>query len=244
MKIAVIGMIYKSPTYLDFMVRGMMSATSAGHQVTSLIVANDATPEVLLALASGSKQFVIYNDPMHDDYYLNRVYRAWNAGGCHAANLGAEVLVFVNSDMWPAEGWLDNLIAGLDCETIPCSRLVESGKLESGEHAIVHDFGRSPQAFRKWQFTGFANRRMESKVEPGGLFMPCAFFADDFVRSGGYPEGNVYAGGVGAHGTKFLESGDHHFFYKNPVMREKRHITVFDSLVCHFQQGEQDDEQQ
>lgn len=242
MKIAIVGMIYRSTAYLDFMLRGMLATPSwSCWEVQPFIVANDATDRVRMQLRTGSCQWLDYRDPKPSDYYLNRVYRAWNAGGKAACAASADVICFVNSDMWPAKGWLKNLVDRLDNATIPCSRLIESGKMPSGLHGISRDFGRSPQAFRQADFDGFAASVSRPSIAAGGLFMPCCFYRKQFLESGGYPEGNVYAGGVGRNDTKFVESGDHHFFYKNPVMREMKHVTVFDSLVYHAQEGEKDE---
>ena len=71
--------------------------------------------------------------------------------------------------------------------------------------------------------------------------MPCAFYKDDFVESGGYPEGNIYEGGVGANETKFLCSGDDYYFNYHPTMSKKRQVTDFDSLVYHIIEGEKDE---
>ncbi len=242
MRITLIGMIYRSLAYLDFMVRGMLATPAPPDcTVNRLIVANDATPEVLAALESLDPRipFIDYRDKHPQDYYLNRVYRAWNVGGRLAIG---DVIVFVNSDMWPAEGWLERLIANLDRDTIPCSRLIESGKMESGEHAISRNFGQAPATFDRAGFDAFAGEISQRDLWiPGGLYMPCAFYKSDFLEAGGYPEGNIYSAGPGRMDSRFIRSGDDHFFHHNPVMAQKRHVTVFDSLVYHFQSGEMDE---
>jgi hypothetical protein len=151
------------------------------------------------------------------------------------------VVVFINSDMSFTPNWLRNLLFALNHSTIPCSVLVESGKLVSGQHAITRNFGTTAATFNEPEFLKFAASVSKHAVQPGGLFMPCAFYRDQFITSGGYPEGNIYEGGVGKNTTRFLESGDYHFFYKNPVMSKKQHVTVFDSVVYHIQEGEKDE---
>jgi hypothetical protein len=221
-----IGMIYKSLAYLDFMVQSMDS--------NSLIVANDATPEVLEALPKCGIPFVEYRDNSHD-YYLNRVYRAWNYGARCAET---DLIVFFNSDMYGASGWLENLLQSVDGYSIPCSRLVESGKQPSGLHGITKDFGRSPETFNKAGFEQYATEISYDCQLSGGLYMPSVFDRKEFLKYGGYPEGNVYKGGIGKHGTGFVRSGDDHFFHH--VMKHKRHVTVANSVVYHFQTGEMD----
>jgi len=238
-KVIIVGMIYKSTSYLSFMLEQInkFCLSDTKLNVDYVIIANDASTEVLSYLKDHNIQHLIYNDPKPEDYYLNRVYRAWNFGGFNA---NGDILVFINSDMGFSSDWLDNLLVQLDRTTIPCSRLVESGKLLSGKHAISRNFGRSPDEFNQDNFLAFTNSIKKKECLSGGLYMPCAFYKDDFIRSGGYPEGNVCAGGVGVWKTKCIESGDSWFFKSNPVMSQKKHVTVFDSIVYHIQEGEMD----
>lgn len=229
--VTVIGMIYRSLDYLSLMSMNMRLRCPGAEL---LIVCNDAAPKVLDAARATEIPVLDYRDPKPDDYYLNRVYRAWNAGARAAQT---DVIVFLNSDMWGSHGWIENLLKHLTKDTIPCSRLVESGKMPSGQHAVVKDFGTA-KTFNAEKFERFASSITEDRVEDGGLFMPCAFWTKDFLDAGGYPAGNIYRGGVGAHGTKFIRSGDDHFFHH--TMSSKRHITVMDSLVWHEQVGEMD----
>lgn len=219
--ITIVGMIYKSCEYLDFMMKGIRKS-----DVDYLIIANDATVEVLEKLKEDNINHLVYNDPKPDDYYLNRVYRAWNFAGMHAPG---NIIIFINSDMAFAPMWIENLIKNLNTDTIPCSRLVESSKLLSGNYAISMNFGKCPKEFKEKEFLNYAENTKIDIIKPGGLYMPCAFYRQDFINSGGYPEGNVGK-----------ESGDHFFFYSNPVMKNKQHITVFDSIVYHIQEGEKD----
>lgn len=221
-------MIYRSLDYLSLMVENMRRCNAE-----LLIVCNDALPKVLDAARATEIPILDYRDPKPDDYYLNRVYRAWNAG---AAAAQTDVIVYINSDMHGAYGWLESLLKHLTPDTIPCSRLVESGKMPSGQHALVKDFGRSAKSFNTKKFQKYAAEISEDRVEDGGLYMPCCFDRREFLVAGGYPEGNVYRGGIGAHGTKFIRSGDDHFFHH--TMSHKRHVTVFSSVVYHVQEGE------
>ncbi len=225
--VCVVGMIYKSLAYLDFMVGQMKKYCDCDCG----IVANDATPEILEALKSFEDWGWVleYNDPNPEEYYLNRVYRAWNAGGFYCASK-YDVVIFVNSDMGFSPGWHDNLVATLTEDTIPCSRLVESGKMLSGKHAISKNFGRHPSEYQEDAFLAFAEKEKLQLIVAEGLYMPCAFRTEDFLASGGYPEGNVNG-----------MPGDVYFFNWNPVMKEKQHITVFNSIVYHIIEGEMDE---
>lgn len=228
--VTVIGMIYRSLDYLSLMVDNMRRCNAE-----LLIVCNDALPKVLDAARATEIPVLDYRDHKPDDYYLNRVYRAWNAG---AAAAQTDVIVYLNSDMWFADGALENLLKHLTPDTIPCSRLVESGKMPSGQHALVKDFGTA-KTFQREKFERYAKSVSEDRVEDGGLYMPCCFNRQEFLNAGGYPAGNVYRGGVGAHGTKFIRSGDDHFFHH--TMKHKKHITVMSSVVYHEQCGEIDE---
>ena len=69
-----------------------------------------------------------------------------------------------------------------------------------------------------------------------------AFFEKDkFVLSGMYPEGNVYSTGIGTVSGYMVQSGDDYFFKKLEKQFNMKHITVFDSLVYHIQEGEKDE---
>jgi hypothetical protein len=239
MKTTIVGLIYKSPIYLDFMMEGIRKYCLNSQDTGYLIVANNPSDKIISKLSRDNIYHIIYKDSRPTDYYLNRVYRAWNYAG---RNAQGDVVVFINSDMAFSKNWLENLLARLDRHTLPCSRLVESGKLRSGKHAIGNkNFGRTPATFDEKNFLNFAESISSPEIQRGGLFMPCAFYRDDFINSGGYPEGNIYSGGPGAHNTKFIESGDSNFFYSNKIMKKKQHITVFDSIVYHIQEGEKDE---
>lgn len=239
MKVVVVGLIYKSTAYLDLMMQGIRKYCLCDESVDYLIVGNDPVESVSTKLVAENIKHIIYHDPKPQDYYLNRVYRAWNFAGRQAEG---DILVFINSDMGFSPNWLQNLLAALTETTIPCSRLVESGKLLSGMHAIGDkDFGRSPDSYREQDFLSFASAISNNSIEPGGLFMPCAIYKKDFIASGGYPEGNIYGSGAGTMVGPILQSGDDYFFHKNPIMATKSHITVFNSVVYHIQEGEKDE---
>jgi hypothetical protein len=71
----------------------------------------------------------------------------------------------------------------------------------------------------------------DARTEAGGLFMPCVLHRSTFLAVGGYPEGNVPS----ADGQ--VVSGDALLFKK---MQDAgfQHVTCFDSLVYHMQEGE------
>ncbi len=238
--IEVISLIFKSTEYLDLIYKEFKSGKCKvdGWDVTFRIVANDATPEVIEMLKKLDIPYSIYNDPKPNDYYLNRVYRCWNYAG---KTSNSDNICFVNSDMVFSDGWLSNLIKHHDGINIPCSRLVESGKLLSGQHAVSFNCGMSPKQINHNIWGDVVNQLKQNISLPGGLYMPCIFEKQKFIESGMYPEGNIYDNGIGTLG-RFVKSGDAYFFddilSKNYNMR---HVTVFDSLVYHIQEGEKDE---
>ena len=237
LKVSVVCLIYKSPSYARFVHGSFDRHTGKGRgarygNVVFTFVANDPTDGLLEFLRSSGLRHTVFRNPDPEEHYMSRVYRAWNHGGMAAAG---DVLVFVNSDMAFTPGWLDNLLRRLDENTIVTSRLVESGKLRSGKYGIERDFGATHSAFDDEAFQEFARRTSRDKAKPGGLFMPCAVYADTFRRSGGYPLGNR------TEPDGSTTSGDAVFFYETLKGMGVRHVTAFDSIVYHVQEGEKDE---
>lgn len=235
----IISLIFKSTDYLDLIYNELKSDKCKVHgwDITLRIVANDATPEIINKLKTLDIPYSIYIDPKPDDYYLNRVYRCWNYAG---QNSKADNICFVNSDMVFSDGWLDNLLKHHNGINIPCSRLVESGKMPSGLHGVGYDCGRTPTSINLSLWNETVARLKRNELHSGGLFMPCIFDKKRFIESGMYPEGNIYDNGIGTLG-RYMKSGDAYFF--DDILAKKygmRHVTVFDSLVYHIQEGEKD----
>lgn len=242
--IEIISLIYKSVDYLNFIcgeLEGPFSKVD-GWDVGLRIVANDATPEVLEALKKCKIPYSIYNDPNPKDFYLNRVYRAWNFAGTSSEY---DNICFVNSDMMFGPKWLENLLKHHNGKAIPCSRLVESGKMRSGSYGIEKDFGKHPTNMNPTQFYDFVKETSEPTIKQGGLYMPCILKKDRFIEGGMYPEGNLfYENGkvvVGYPNDRPVMCSGDDFFFKGLEKRfGMQHVTVFDSLVYHIQEGEMD----
>lgn len=231
-KITVVCLIYKSIGYAKFVQESFYKYTrDADSNVDFLFIANDPTDKLVSYLKENSIPNLIFRNEDQNEYYLKRVYRAWNYGG---TNANGDIVVFVNSDMAFSEGWLDNLIRNLTNDRIVTSRLVESGKLRSGKYGIEMNFGRTYSEFRDSEFQQFAEETSTSVLKSGGLFMPCAIYKDTFVKSGGYPIGNR------TEKDGSITPGDKIFFYETLHALGIRHYTVFDSIVYHVQEGEMD----
>lgn len=241
-KVEIVSLIYRSTAYAAHIVSELAQTRSEKCDLSWRLVANDPTPEVASFLVQESVCHTIYNDPKPDDYYLNRVYRAWNAAG---ASSKAEIVCFVNSDMMFSEGWLDALI---DCwnafqgQVIPCSLLLESGRMTSKPPAMTCRFGETLETFDRNMFLKAAYPIRKDILFWGGLYMPCllpqVLFDKNHESYFPYPEGNIYRGGIGATDTEFVDSGDSYFFDRLYQKFGLVHLTVGASVVAHLQSGE------
>jgi hypothetical protein len=235
----IIALIFKSTDYLDLIYNELKSDKCKvdGWDISVRILANDATPNVLEKLKTLDIPYTIYNDPKPNDYYLNRVYRAWNKAG---ETSSSDNICFVNSDMVFGEDWLTNLLKHHDGINIPCSRLVESGKMRSGTHGVSYNCGRGPKDIDYKLWNDVVEQTKKNELRDGGLYMPCIFETKRFIESGMYPEGNIYTDGVGTL-NGFVQSGDDWYFKKLNKQYGMKHVTAFDSLVYHIQEGEKDE---
>ncbi len=229
-KVTIVALIYKSTGYIDFVYDSFKKYNTSGADF--LFVANDATEKVKNYLKDTATPHIIFENTDKEEYYLNRVYRAWNYGGFNAPG---DIIVFVNSDMAFSKNWLENLLKNLSMKRVVCSRLVESGKMLSGEYAISRNFGQTYKEFQEEEFEKFAEKIKKPEIRKGGLFMPCAIYKESFVQSGGYPIGNRKE----KNGQE--TSGDHILFYEKLKPMGIDNYTAFDSIVYHVQEGEMDE---
>lgn len=211
-------MVYRGTAFWEFLFKQL------GVRQQLRIVGNDPDLDCLdMLINMDPDSWAVYNDPNPGDHYLARVYRCWNY--CVESS-DAEYVCLVNSDMAFSPGWLEALERRLDGKTLPCSRLVEPGFLRPGQHAVEIDIGRDPRVFPFEAWHGLAADLSEDRTEPGGLFMPCVLHRETFLRVGGYPHGNVN----GVSGDKIL--------FDKMAAEGFQHVTCFDSLVYHMQEGE------
>lgn len=245
-EVEVIAMVYKSTKFTDFIINQLKEyCTSDVIDCSFTVICNDATDKVINRVKEHGINYKIYTDKKPNDFYLNRVYRAWNYGGFTSKK---ENIIFVNSDMAFSKGWIDNLFKHHDGTNIPCSRLVESGKLEVGAGipnrgwARPYNLGTHPDNFKQNIWNECAKISKINNKGDKGLYMPCLFNTKTFKKTGGYPEGNIYNSGIGIVESGFVKSGDDYYFHD--ILENKygmKHITVFDSLVYHMQEGEKDE---
>jgi len=234
MIIEVISLIYKSVQYLDFISQQLDKYCHDFENVKVVwrIMANDPTPEILLKLKNSSFDYSIFNNDNPHEYYINRVYRCYNY--CVETSK-ADCVILVNSDMAFSENWIKPLYEAHQNGFLPTSRLVESGKLSSGQHAYSYNLGTHPNNFKENDWVKFQSNFRENRYLMGGLYMPVFFDRLEFLLAGKYPNGNIYQNG------NFVMSGDAAFFKHFSSLTNRKHITCFDSLVYHIQEGEKDE---
>jgi len=241
-RFSIVCLVYKSVEWLKFVYEQVFRYTDMSDK-EFFFVANDANPSVLNYLKDNYiPHYVFTNTPQQQiEWYVNNVYRAYNFA---ASKAQGDFVVFINSDMAFTPGWLDNLWQAYSGENCVTSRLVESGKLRSGQYGVERDFGLDYSSYQETEFQQYASDLTEPKLLDGGLFMPLLIRKEHFERVGGYPEGQVALGSDFDHpviarlGEPCI-SGDTVLMLKLQAIGVK-HQTAFDSLAYHFQWGELD----
>ncbi len=241
-RISIVCLIYKSTDWLKFVYEQVLKYTDLRDK-EFYFVANDANEEVLRYLDQNYIPYYVWNNSpeQRKEWYINNVYRAWNYA---AEKAKGDYLLFINSDMAFSENWVENLFGKLNGNNCVASRLVESGKLLSGDHAISKNFGRTVNDYDEIGFQEYVKTISEENIVNGGLFMPLLIRKEHFMKVGGYPEGNI------VHSTKIFNptiskkgeacvSGDVVLMQKLESIGVQ-HTTAYDSVVYHFQCGEMD----
>lgn len=241
-KFTLICLVYKSVEWLKFVYEQVFKYTDMTDK-EFFFVANDANPSVLSYLRTNYiPHYVFVNTPQQQaEWFINNVYRAYNFATSKAQG---DFVVFINTDMAFTPGWFDSLWGAYNGENCVTSRLVESGKLRSGQYGVEKDFGRDYSSYQEIEFQQYAHDLAESKLVDGGLYMPLLIRKEHFERVGGYPEGNIVPGSdfdhpVMARQGEACISGDNVLMLKLQIVGIN-HQTAFDSLVYHFQCGELD----
>lgn len=244
-KYSIACLIYKSVEWLDFVYKQLLKYTDL-NDVEFYFVANDASPNVIDYLKNNHMPHYIHRNykSNNDEWYINNVYRAWNYA-VHVAK--GDFVVLINSDMCFSEGWLSALIASYNGNNVISSRLVESGKLLSGLHGIEKNFGIDIPSYKEQEFLRFASSISQEKIVDSGLYMPLLFRKDHFLKINGYPEGNlkknsdIFSNDIALPHEEQVP-GDEVLMKKLETIGIK-HQTAFNSIIYHFQCGEQDSEE-
>ena len=221
-EVTLVVLVYRSLKWLDFVMDGV-ERSSNETRYRWLVVANDATEEV----RSDPRVTIDWRNENPGEFYINRVYRAWNEGVRQALT---PLVCMMNSDMYPSDYWLDQLVwvKRNHVNVVPTSLLVESGRIQSAMPEYVRDFGRDPESFRRKEFLDHAEDvKKPGMVENGRLYMPILVNRQEFFDMGAYPEGNP----PGTTGDKDL--------FRRYADEGFRHVTALGSVCYHVQCGEQ-----
>lgn len=250
-RISIAALIYKSNVYADFVYNSVHKHTPElkSGEAEFYFIANDASDEVINHLTDKGYNYYVNNNVVFSNdelfkqgygkpEYINRVYKGWNEAIRKARG---EIVVLVNSDMGFSDDWLKNLINKVSKDTIVSSKLIERGHERighfpdslNGTGSYVYHCGKTPKDYDEEKFLSFAKTFRSDKVTTGGVFMPCAFYKENAFKVNLYPEGNI----AGRSFDHVVECGDHKFFRLLSSIGV-RHITTWDSIVYHFQQGE------
>ena len=245
--ISLICLIYSGIDWLEFQYGELLKLQRelGPDEVEILFVANDASVPVLNFLKHNNIPHVVAPGRKNsEEWYINSVYRAYNFGALSARG---RYLLFVNSDMAYAPGFLHAMASAAGPKIYLVSKLVESGRLKPAEIAIKRNFGKSLKTFRRKSFYRFAQRNLSDSTENGGLFMPCLVSRDEFLDLGGYPEGNILKESY----TSYLKSGEYRLarpgedlitgdksFVDRFIAKNGEQLTTNNAMVYHFQEGE------
>jgi len=239
-KVSIACLIYKSIRWLDFVYEQVKKYTNIDDN-EFYFVANDACETVLHHLKENNIPHYIHNntEEQKKEWYINNVYRAWNTAGRVAKG---EYIVFINSDMAFSPGWLETLEKSITDSSVMCSRLVERGIMRSGKYGIEKNFGNVPEDYNEINFLNFVENIKKNEIHESGLYMPMLIKKEHIEKINYFPEGNIQPGSelfypsYARQGEPCI-SGDKVFVSKLESIGIK-HLTNFNSIVYHFQEGE------
>lgn len=238
--VELIGLIFSSIDLLKEMYNSLLKVKNkyTDWEISIKIVANDAKKEVIEYLKNNNIPHEIFKNKNPKEYYINRTYRAYNYAAFRSKYKN---IIFVQSDMVFTDTWFENLVKYHNGVNIPVSRLIEYGNINTSSWNILSNCGNvfnNPIDYVK--LSEIQKLLSENMSMYTGLYMPSIFVTKRFIESGGFPEGNVDVNGkVVTKKNKIYKTGDKWFFEN--VLRDKfcmNHITVYDSLCYHLQEGE------
>ena len=246
-KISIISLIYQSTAYAQSVYENVMRHTPeiAAGEAEFFFVANDATDEVLNFLEDKDYPHYMNNNPHYTDAekfamgyaypeYAGRVYMGYNFGIRAASN---PIIMWINSDNRFSPNWLSNLKRRLTPFLIVSPRIIQPDTTFPNpiNHTTceVMNFGKGVNSFKEEAFLAKVKQISRDDVSVGNAFFPAMVYKKNIEAIGYFKEGNLHAG----HYMNILETGDTHFYNQLAEMGIK-HITVNDSIVYHFNQGE------
>ena len=246
MSVTIAVLAYKSPKWLNFVLDGIRDAKNQTSLVVQ-VVGVDPQP----SLTENHYMFSPHwHGEAHDeqDHYVDflppiiippqpelslcqRVYGAWNLAAERATT---SKIIFLHSDMFPTDWWVDELMKGwLSIQkAIPVSRQVQPpGNFNYWND--FKDFGYTPDTFDKTGFLRYSDEirlRDQFRAEQK-MYQPVLFDRDVFRHYNGYstvhdnfpPESNANAD---QDLSRRMEADGY------------RHVSCYGSVVYHVQQGE------
>jgi hypothetical protein len=244
--VTLICLIYQGVDWLEFAYGELLLLQSELEDgvIEILFCANDPTDEIVDFLVKNNIPHIIFRNENPNEHYLSRVYRAYNFG---VSVSKGDYCLLVNSDMAYSPGFITRLLDEREENRLLVAKLVESGTLKPGQLATKRNFGKNLYTFKREKFYKFASKIQVEKLTKGGLYMPLLVHKQKFLNLGGFPEGNItpeslssYLDGADAQisspGNPCI-SGDDALFRKAEKLG-MQHITSFNSIAYHFQEGE------
>jgi len=216
-----VTLVYRDLRWLDFVMEGVDN-TKQETRYRWWVISNDGTRDV----RCDPRITIDWQSDDPDEYYLNRVYRAWTEG---VMGSPTPWCILLNNDMMCSDYAIDQLVwcKRTKPKSLPCGLLVENGRIPSGMPEHVRDFGTTPENFKHGEFQKHADSiRKTFETEPGRLFQPVLFDRQEYFDRGCYPNGNV--GNIS--GDKILF--DHY------TAAGYEWTTCLGSIWAHLQEGE------
>jgi hypothetical protein len=115
--------------------------------------------------------------------------------------------------------------------------------LRSGTYGIERNFGNNYSDYNEEEFLKYVDEIKEPSLKEGGLFMPLLIKKKHMEVAGYYPEGNVRTDTKNIFKPIIAKKGEPLLAGDVVLMERLRrlkinHMTAFDSIVYHFQEGE------
>lgn len=260
--VTIFSLIFQSPEYADWIWESVHKNTPeiAAGKAKFVIMLNNPTEEVWEHVRKKGYNWALHNsdpDITEDDLvemgyggpaYLHSVYGAYNL--CLELST-TPYTVLLNSDMYPAPGWLPGLMKYANPDTIVTSALVEPRRQGNIFRNFitrdqVHAFngGYGLKDFNPKQFEEFASLISKPGTQDLISYQPIMIHKEvTDVLGLYYPEGNVlsnslYSGSkIRMWNGRWIEYGDMYFIRKAREAGIKC-IQSNESIVYHFDNGE------
>lgn len=246
-KISIICLLYQSTEYGEFVYNNLLKYTPELNSGVAefYFIANDASDEVLKFLKEKNYKHYINNNKFYSENelfkmgyaypeYINRVYAGYNYGIKKSKN---EIVCLINSDNAFSPNWLINLKNKLTYKTAVSSRMIQPHKKfknpKNNSYSEQYNFGETLKVFNEENFLKKVNEISKNTISMGNPFMPVMIHKSNIEKVGYYPEGNIANGNY----NTIKYTGDHELFNKLEKIGIN-HITVDNSIIYHFQEGE------